>query len=93
VEPAGGTIEFDCGHGTLGQPLGLDADGRFDIRGTLVGEGGPVRKDETENARPARYRGETDGQRMTLEVTIEGGEGAGTFSLTRGGRARLVKCR
>ena len=93
VEPAGGTIEFDCAHGTLGQPLDLDAAGRFDVRGTLVAEGGPVRPDETENTRPARYRGETDGQRLTLEVTLEGGEAAGTFSLTRGGRARLVKCR
>jgi hypothetical protein len=29
---------------------------------------------------------------MTLEVTLKGGEAAGTFSLTRGGRARLLKC-
>jgi hypothetical protein len=93
VEPSGGRIEFDCAHGTLDQPLGLDADGRFDVPGKLVGEGGPVRKDETEGARPARYRGSTDGQRLTLEVTLEGGASAGTFSLTRGGRARLVKCR
>ena len=93
VQPAGGTIEFDCAHGTLDQRLDLDADGRFDVPGTLVGEGGPVYKDEAQNARPARYRGETDGQRMTLEVTPEGGESAGTFSLTMGGRVRLVKCR
>jgi hypothetical protein len=93
VEPAGGRIEFDCSHGTLDQPLDLDASGRFDVRGTLVGEGGPARKDETESARPARYRGETDGQRMTLGVTLEGGDDAGSFSLTRGGHARLVKCR
>jgi hypothetical protein len=92
VESAGGVIEFDCAHGTLDQPLDLDKGGRFDVRGTLVGEGGPVHKDEPENARTARYRGETDGQRMALEVTLEGGEAAGTFSLTRGGRARLVKC-
>ena len=63
------------------------------MKGSLVGEGGPVRKDETENARPARYRGNTDGQHMSLEVTLEGGESAGTFSLTKGGRAKLVKCR
>jgi hypothetical protein len=93
VESAGGIVEFDCAHGTLDQPLVLDADGRFDVRGTLVAEGGPVREDETENARACRYRGHTDGQRLTLEVTLEGGEAAGTFSLTRGGRARLVKCR
>lgn len=93
VESAGAAIEFDCAHGRLDAPLDLDDAGRFDVRGTLVGEGGPARKDETEVARPARYRGETDGQRMSLGVTLEGGEDAGTFSLTRGGRARLFKCR
>jgi len=93
VDDAGGKVEFDCAHGSLDAPLALDASGHFDVKGSLVGEGGPVRKDETENARPARYRGNTDGQHMSLEVTLEGGESAGTFSLTKGGRAKLVKCR
>lgn len=93
VEDAGGTIEFDCAHGSLDEPLVLDRSGHFDVKGRLVSEGGPVRKDDVENARPARYRGESDGQQMSLEVTLEGGENAGTFSLARGGRARLFKCR
>jgi hypothetical protein len=93
VEEAGAKVEFDCAHGRLDGPLVLDGGGRFDVKGSLVGEGGPVLKDETENARPARYRGETDGQRMSLEVTLEGGESAGTFTLARNGRARLFKCR
>ena len=89
----GGTIEFDCAHGSLDAPLKLDAGGRFDVPGRLAFEGGPARKDEAEGSRPARYRGETDGQRLSLEVTLEGGESAGRFSLTRNGPARLVKCR
>ena len=89
----GGSIEFDCAHGRLDGPLMLDAGGRFDVGGSLFAEGGPVRKDTVETARPAHFRGETDGQHMSLEVTLEGGESAGTFSLTRNGRARLVKCR
>jgi len=93
VESAGGIVEFDCAHGTLDQPLELDKDGRFDVRGTLVAEGGPTREDESARTRAARYRGGSDGQRLTLEVTLDGGEAAGTFSLTRGGRGRLVKCR
>jgi len=93
VDDTGGRIEFDCAHGRLGAPLTLDGDGRFDVAGSLVSEGGPVPKDETGNARPARYRGRTDGQSMSLAVTLEGGQDAGTFSLVRGGRARLVKCR
>jgi hypothetical protein len=93
VQDAGARIEFDCAHGSLDGPLTLDGSGRFDVAGSLVGEGGPVQKDEAANARPARYRGESDGQHMSLAVTLEGGESAGTFSLTRGGRAKLVKCR
>jgi hypothetical protein len=93
VADTGGKVEFDCGHGTLDGPLALDTDGRFDVTGTLVAEGGPVRKDEAASARAVRYRGRTNGKSMTLEVTLEGGDSAGTFSLTRSGRAKLVKCR
>ena len=93
VEDAGGTIEFDCAHGSLDEPLLLDSSGRFDVKGRLVAEGGPVRKDEPETARPARYRGESDGQHLSLQVTLEGGEDAGTFSLAKGSQPRLFKCR
>jgi len=93
VVDAGGTIEFDCAHGSLDEPLLLDSVGHFDVKGRLAAEGGPAHKDETENARPTRYRGETDGQHMSLQLTLEGGEDGGTFSLTKGAPARLVKCR
>jgi hypothetical protein len=93
VEDAGGTIEFDCAHGSLDEPLLLDSSGHFDVKGRLVAEGGPVQKDEAETARPARYRGESDGQHLSLQVTLEGGEDAGTFSLAKGSPARLFKCR
>ena len=92
VEEAGGTIGFDCAHGSLDEPLTLDVAGRFDVKGHLVTEGGPVRRD-ADTARPARYRGESDGQHMSLEVTLEGGEKVGTFSLAKGDPARLFKCR
>ena len=92
VEDAGGTIEFDCAHGSLDEPLLLDSSGHFDVKGRLVAEGGPVQKDEAETARPARYRGESDGQHLRLQVTLEGGEDAGTFSLAKGSPARLFKC-
>lgn len=93
VAENGGSIEFDCAHGTLDEPLALDTSGRFDVKGRLVAEGGPTPKDGTESGRSARYQGVSDGRVMTLDVTLEGGESAGTFSLARGGTARLVKCR
>jgi hypothetical protein len=93
VGEAGATVEFDCAHGTLDEPLVLDASGHFDVKGSLVGEAGPIRKDDAGSSRPARYRGHTDGEHMTLEVTVDEGESAGTFSLAKGGSAKLVKCR
>jgi len=92
VEGAGGTVGFDCAHGSLDEPLTLDASGRFDVKGRLVTEVGPIRRD-AETARLARYRGESDGRHMSLEVTLEGGENVGAFSLVKGDSARLFKCR
>jgi hypothetical protein len=92
VEDAGGAIEFDCAHGRLDEPLVLDDKGRFDVKGRFVREGGAVRQGQKEDARPARYKGETDGRRMTLEVVFEGGESGGTFRLGKDERGKLVKC-
>jgi hypothetical protein len=90
----GGTIEFDCGHGTLDGVLRVDAGGRFDVRGRYFGEhAGPVRKDEAADATPARYAGSLRGGLLTLTVTLSGGETLGPFELRRGQRPRLMKCR
>jgi len=64
--------------------------GRFDVKGSLVGEAGPVREGRGRNARPARYRGETDGQRMSLEVTLEEGDSGGTSHSKWPGATRQV---
>ena len=97
LEVAGRTasIEYDCAHGTITQPLALDRRGHFDARGTHVMEhGGPIRKDEQSDSRPARYTGWTDGKRMTLKVTLtDTDQVLGTFNLVHGERPRIVKCR
>ena len=87
-------IEFDCGHGSLDEPPAPGKDGRFRVKGRYVPErGGPTLKDAAVSSQPARYEGSIAGERMTLEVAIDGGDTLGPFELTRGGRARLVKCR
>ena len=93
VADTGGTVEFDCAHGSLGQPLALDDAGHFDVPGTLVSEAGPTQKEDTRPGQAVRYRGSTDGQKLSLEVALASGESGGSFSLTRGGTARLLKCR
>ena len=87
-------FEFDCAHGASEGPLAPGADGRFDLQGFFVAErGGPVRRDQKEKRRPARYSGRVEGETMTLSVTLtESGDEIGTFTLTRGQPARLTKC-
>ena len=43
--------------------------------------------------RPARYDGWTDGDQMTLKVTLtDSGEALGTFNLKRGQSGRILRC-
>ena len=90
----GGTLEYDCAHGTIDQPFVIDSSGRFQLAGTHTREhGGPIRKDEKPDTHPARYNGAVDGDTMTLTVTLtDSNEVLGAFTLTRGRMARLVKC-
>ena len=94
LTPTGGTAEYDCAHGSVIEPVRVDADGSFDARGTFVLEhGGSIRIDETLPTFPARYAGFIVGDVMTLTVTrTDSAIAIGTFSLQRGGQARVVKC-
>lgn len=91
----GVNFEFDCGTGRINQPVALDGEGRFDLKGTFIVEhAGPIRRDEKENVRPARYSGRVHGETLTLNLTLDGAEEkANTYTLTRGSEGRLMKCR
>jgi hypothetical protein len=93
VTDSGATIEFDCAHGKIEEPLTLDSAGRFDTRGTYkVERPGPVREDESDGDR-VRYRGTVSGGTMTLTISPENGEKAiGTFTLERGKKVAIRKC-
>ena len=89
----GARIEYDCAHGTIEGPIIPGRDGRFEATGTHAAEhGGPVHEGENEEGRPALYRGELKGDTLTLTVTLDSGEEAGTFTLSRGAAPRLMKC-
>jgi hypothetical protein len=94
VTDRGGSLEYDCAHGKIGQALVTDAAGRFDLRGTHTREhGGPIREDEVADTHPARYSGTTDGRTMILTVTLsDSGERIGTFELTRGRNGWILRC-
>jgi hypothetical protein len=94
VTSQGATIEYDCAHGSIDEPLVADRDGRFIVSGTHVREhGGPIRQDEPPDRHPARYEGRLTGETMRLTITLTDlQQGIGTFTLTRGATGRLLKC-
>jgi hypothetical protein len=95
VNDGGAAVEFDCANGSIDQPVVLDGEGRFNVKGRYAAEhGGPVRRDETDNTRPARYAGQVKGDTLTLNVTVgDSKESVGPFTLTRGSEGRVMKCR
>jgi hypothetical protein len=94
VTASGARIEYDCAHGTIGGPILLDAEGRFDVRGRHFREhGGPVRDGEESNGQPVRYTGQVTGDTMTLTVTPESSDTAiSSHTLVHGKTGRLHKC-
>lgn len=90
-------IEFDCAHGAIDGRIELDSEGRFDVTGTFVPEGGPVSFPVNgvarENSFTARYQGRVEGQQLTLNVTVkETGAVFDAMTLTHGRGPSLVKC-
>ncbi|HAF12835.1 MAG TPA: hypothetical protein DHU55_01530 [Blastocatellia bacterium] len=89
------SIDYDCAHGTIDGPLTVDSKGRFSWRGIHTREhGGPVRRNEKSNNRPAVYTGWIQGNTMTLTVTLaDTNEVLDKFTLTRGSPGRVFKCK
>ena len=94
VTAAGATIEYDCAHGTIDEPIVTDRDGRFSAKGAHVREhGGPIRVDEIADRHPARYDGEVTGNVMRFTITLlDTQQSFGPFSAARGVVPRLLKC-
>lgn len=94
VRASGALIEFDCARGSISGRIPLDADGVFAVRGRYTPErGGPVRKGDTASGVAVTYRGTLRNGTLTLEPIAEDGAVLGTFELSRGVPARLMKCR
>lgn len=94
VTESGARIEFDCAHGTIGEPIILDSKGRFDIKALHFREhGGPIREGEESKGEPVRYVGQVTGDTMTLTIKSEGSDTAiGSYKLVRGKTGRIRKC-
>ncbi len=94
VTESGARIEFDCAHATISEPLLLDSEGRFDVKGLYFREhGGPVREGEESRGQPVRYMGQVTGENMTLTIKPEGSDTPiVSYNLAHGKTGRLRKC-
>jgi hypothetical protein len=86
------TLEFDCAHGTISQPLTLDETGRFAVAGTYVREGpGPVRQGAKQDTE-AQYSGRLSAGTLTIIVHVPDATDIGPFTLTEGRQGKVTKC-
>ena len=89
---AGGTLNYDCAHGTIG-PIVAGAGGRFTAEGTHTPEhGGPVRQGEVLPSLHASFEGRVSGDRMTLTGQLDDGAVLGPFALRRGAQPTIFRC-
>ena len=89
---SGGTVEFDCGRGTIDPGWSLTPAGRFAATGAFYQEGGP----EPIAGRPpqsARYEGTLVNSRLTMTIFLtDAGTQIGPFVLERDRTVQLIKC-
>lgn len=87
------SVEFDCASGTIDGPVYPAKDGSFTVKGSVrTGTGGPVRVGQIFKSERASYSGRVAEDVMTLNVTLEGGDAMGPFTLTQGASPLLTRC-
>ena len=88
------TLDYDCAHGTIDEPIISDDKGLFEAIGVHVFEsGGPIRLGEIPDKHPVLYNGGINGNKMTLMVTlIDTDVVIDTFFLSLGSEPNIYKC-
>lgn len=92
VRQGGADIEFECAAGAVTAPFILAEGGAFDLPGTFRPQRPGPERDTDPAASAARYQGDVRGDTMTLTV-VRGSDKWGPYTLTRGARPALRKCR
>jgi hypothetical protein len=93
-------VQFDCGSGTIDDPLYPAPDGSFSGKGTYrTGAMGPIKVGQFFKSQDAAFSGRVvkgappKGTRvMTLNVALEDGTALGPFTLSEGAAPQLTRC-
>ncbi len=90
VTETGAHVHIGCTNGDVNGSMPVDAEGRFQVVGTYNVNAYPV---DRGILHPARFNGATDGQTLTLTVTLtDTGEVLGPVALTYGVQPRMQIC-
>lgn len=94
ITAQGATLEFDCAHGAIAEPVRIEKDGTFVAKGTYGAERpGPARDGGPADPK-ATYSGTVTGDAMALRIVIDGQDPKGLgFQLTRNHPGTVRKCR
>ena len=95
MNATGATIEFDCAHGTIKDPMPPIAGGDFSVAGFYTPEmGGPVQKNAPPRDLHATYNISISGDTMRLQVMLaDKNPQPPPYTLTRGTAGKVIKCR
>jgi hypothetical protein len=92
VTAAGGTADYGCDIGSIGEPLVLNQS-RFSATGTYTYSVSHSGQDTPEKPHPARYEGTVNDTTMELTVyLVDLSRPVGPFQLTLGRPAVLARC-
>ncbi|UCH66065.1 MAG: hypothetical protein JSW63_02725 [Ignavibacterium sp.] len=94
VSDSSATLDYDCAHGSIDEPIKIDDNGMFNVIGVHIFEkGGPIRLGEIPDKHPAVYDGSINEKEMTLIVKLTDTEAVvDTFYLTLGAEPIIYKC-
>ena len=94
VTDRGARLEFDCAHGTIDEPLRIDSDGAFRVKGTFAPErSGPSRDGREPRPAEAIYSGTVKDDTMTMRIVVDGQDRENTYALARDRPGTVRKCR
>jgi hypothetical protein len=88
VSGSGATYTAACSSGEVEHRLALAADGTFDEDGTLTSWGGAPPPHSLSTTRPARFQGRVSGDRLTLDIVVDGATNVGPLEDLRRNQRR-----
>jgi hypothetical protein len=92
VNAQGADIDFDCAVGSIGEPVTLDANGRFTLRGIYKAESPAPVSASGGAGNEAVYSGTLKGESLHLEISVVGRSQHLSFDLKYNQSGNITKC-